>query len=329
MSECKNCLTPIMGESVPCSRCGEVMHKDCATVKCSCGEVLCDVCFLSHEKCKTCEEEAVVKLDTIRRSHIELYARCPYAFELEVVKGLGHAQTIYTQSGIDLHDMFDEYSKHDNGDALEMFEIFMEKYEQHYPREWYNETYATREKMIERYKRNIDGFLALRSTLPKPLITEEKVFLNVGDNLPTVNITMDRIDEEDGELVLGDYKTGKVMVGKKFTTDLQVPLYIKCVKSHYGKPVKRFDLYYTGEGKIRSFIRDESNHDLYSVTVNKRIYTVSLDATVKEVRTRLDKITKGLFNIDPHQKQYDCRSCQFFEKQCAGVDTETWKQARR
>lgn len=327
--ECKNCLKEITTDKVvKCSRCGGELHEGCATIKCDCGKPICDVCFLTHQQCEECEEKGKVTLETVRRSHLELYERCPYAFELEVVKNLGHAQTIYTQSGIDLHELFDEYSKRDDGDEDEMFARFMDEYEQHYPREWYT-GYATYDKMIDRYKRNIKGFFELRDEIGKPIITEEKIFLNVGDNLPTVNITMDRIDEEDGEFVLGDYKTGKVMVGKKFTTDLQAPLYIKAVKSHYDKPVKRFDLYYLGEGKRRSFIRDESNTDLYHCTVNKRVYTVSLSETVKEVRSRLDKIKKGLFNIDPHQKQYDCRNCQFFEKECAGVDTETWRQVRR
>lgn len=327
MSECVNCFDIIKGNqaSVACSRCGKAIHKGCASA-CECGETLCDMCLIEYKMCKTCENKSVVELETIRRSHLELYDKCPYAFKLEVIDLLGHVQTIYTQSGIDLHELFDEYSKHDNGTPEEMYKEFVERYESKYPEDWYT-GYATREKMESRYKRNIKGFFALRNTITKPVITEEKIIFSVGENLPNVSITMDRIDEEDGEYVLGDYKTGKVMVGKKFLSDLQAPLYILAVKQHYNKPVKRFDFYYLGEEKVRSFVR--LDNDRYVCKVRNKEYIVSLDETIKEVRSRLDKIQKGLFQIKSNQKPYDCKHCQFFEKHCEGADIEVWNQINK
>lgn len=327
MSECVNCFDTIKGNqaAIECSRCGKHVHKGCASA-CECGATLCDGCLIEYKVCPTCEQEAVVDIDVIRRSYLELYDRCPYAFYLEVVEGLGSQKTIYTQSGIDLHELFDEYSKHGDGTPEEMYDRFVEEYEQHYPEDWYT-GYATREKMEDRYKRNIKGFFELRNTIGKPIITEEKIIFSVGENLPKVSITMDRIDEEDGEYVLGDYKTGKVMVGKKFLTDLQAPLYILAVKQHYGKPVKRFDFYYLGESKKRSFVRIDDDH--YECTVRNKKYVVSLDETIKEVRSRLDKIQKGLFQIKSDQKPYDCKHCQFFEKHCEGADIEVWNQINK
>jgi len=323
--ECSNCFAPIKGnqKSTTCSRCGQPLHERCS-IKCKCSAPLCDVCFMSNEVCLKCEEEESVRIEVIRRSHLELYEKCPHAFELEVVKNLGHQSTIYTQSGIDLHDLFEEYSKHKNGSPDEMYDRFVKECVSNYPDEWYNETYTTREIMDERYKRNIKGFFALREKLGPPLITEEKLVFSVGENLPKVSITMDRIDEEDGEYVLGDYKTGKVMVGKSIATDLQAPLYILAVKQHYNKPVKRFDFYYLGEEKVRTFERLDD--DRYVCRVNKREYIISLQETIREVRTRLDKIQKGLFTIKPTQKPYNCTQCQFYKTECDGCDTEMWNQ---
>lgn len=325
MSECTNCLAPIKETQVSttCSVCGKELHKKCSA-RCECGADLCDNCLIEYGECAECAEKSKVNLDVIRRSHLELYDQCPYAFKLEVIDGLGHQQTIYTQSGIDLHELFDEFSKHDKGTPDDMHTKFMTLYESNYPKEWYT-GYATRDKMLSRYKRNIDGFFRLRETLPLPVITEEKIIFSVGDSLPKVSITMDRIDEIDGEYELGDYKTGKVMVGKKFTTDLQAPLYIYAVKQHYEKPVRKFKFYYLGEEKERTFERIDD--DRYMCKVRNKEYIVSLDETIKTVRSRLDKIQKGLFDINPRQSAYNCKNCQFYETECRGSDIEIWGQA--
>ena len=331
MPTCANCFgtIPKTHKLNTCATCNAEMHVKCSAKCKSCGKPLCDTCLIAHEElCSDCESKAVVEIDVVRRSHLELYDKCPYAFKLEVVDGGGSAQTIYTQSGIDLHELFDEYSKHDEGDADEMYARFIKEYECNYPEEWYNDTHATRAKMDERYRKNIKGFFDLRAKLGPPVITEEQIVFSVHDNLPKVSITMDRIDEEDGEYVLGDYKTGKVMVGKKLTTDLQAPLYILAVKQHYGKPVKRFDFYYLSEEKIRSFVRSEEDEDIYICNVVNREYKVSLEETKREVRDRLAKIQKGLFQIQPNQKPYGCKWCQFYQTQCEGCDTEIWHQTR-
>lgn len=324
MSECANCFDRIKGNeaSVACSRCGKPLHRKCASA-CECGATLCDGCLIEYGKCETCETKSTVNIDVIRRSHLELYKQCPYAFKLEVIDNLGHQQTIYTQSGIDLHELFDKYSTRDDSSPEELYKEFVEVYESKYPEERYR-GYASREAMELRYKKNIEGFFKLRKQIGKPIITEQKIVFSIGEDLPNVSITMDRIDEEDGEYVLSDYKTGKVMVGQKLSTDLQAPLYIYAVMQKYGKPVKRFDFYYLGEEKVRSFVKIDEDH--YKCTVRKTDYIISISEKLKEVRTILDKINKGLFQINNHQKAYNCRSCQFYEKQCAGVDVETWRQ---
>lgn len=301
------------------------MHKECAAKCTDCSSPMCDECILTSKTCTECTTEEPFIVESVRRSYLELYKKCPYAFYLNVVKGLGSSFTIYSQSGIDLHELFDEYSVRDDGSVEEMYERFIEEYEKNYPKEWYP-TEEFRSKMHDRYMRNIEGFFNLRSKVPKPIIREEKIFFTISDKLPTCNITMDRIHEEDGMLVLGDYKTGKVMVGKKFTTDLQAPLYIYAVREHYKRQVKRFEFYYLGESKTRMFER--VTDDIYECKVNNRVYKISISEKIREVRDILSKIESRQFNIDPRMKPYTCNICDFHDKQCAGSDVEIWRQAR-
>ena len=87
--KCANCFSEMKKEELVCVNCGKPLHKDCAVQCMSCGKPLCDTCSLANSfKCKECAEEQKIKIDVIRRSHIEEYKQCPYAFYLDVVKGI-------------------------------------------------------------------------------------------------------------------------------------------------------------------------------------------------------------------------------------------------
>ena len=98
-----------------CSRCGgevdEAFPSKC--IEEDCKEVMCDECFMKYQyKCLT---HSVVKpkvvLEEIRRSHIELYKKCPRAFELQVVENRPIEMGVYADIGIKLHEIFDGISK--------------------------------------------------------------------------------------------------------------------------------------------------------------------------------------------------------------------------
>lgn len=321
---CNNCGTTVdSADIVKCTNksCNSVMHKDCASTCRICGEYICDDCMLNDDICEQCSLKTRNKISVIRRSHLETYQKCPYMFYLEVVKHSETPENIYSRSGIDLHELFDEYSIRDDGTVDELYDKFVNDYESKYDKGFYK-TQEFKNKMHDRYKQNIEGFLDLRSRIPKPTIREKKIIFSIGDNLPSISITMDRIHEENGGLVIGDYKTGKVIVGQNIIKNLQVPSYIYAIQQEYGKRVERFELYYLGESKQRTYVR--VNDDVYECKVGNRTYTLVISDALKEIRNILENISREEFSIDPYMKAYNCTMCPFCGTLCAGADEQIW-----
>jgi hypothetical protein len=227
-----------------------------------------------------------------------------------------------------LHDLFDEHANQD----VKMTEgVMKEKYSalyRKYPDELFGD--VNRDKMWTRAMTSISTFFGIAERLPyKPFATEEKIEFPIADGVPNVNLTMDRIDEIAGELEILDWKTGKVLVGKNLCYDLQAPLYIHGVRTHYGKPVRRFTFQYVNEGKNRVFER--VNDDVYRCTVGKKEYEISITEKLREVNTLFSRIKKGDFNVptDTRGMYFACKMChQKAIGACGGVEEQSWHNAR-
>jgi hypothetical protein len=172
--------------------------------------------------------------------------------------------------------------------------------------------------------------VVLPSLPAQPFTTEETIEFSVGDDLPKVQFTMDRIDEVDGELEMHDWKTGRVMVGQKLSSDLQAPLYIYGTKAHFNKPVRSFTFYYLNENKTRVFERDPNNEDRYICRVGKREYYILLTDGIREIQRVFAQIKKGNFNIPQNKSMhYACKVCHLRKQGlCEGADIQSWNQAR-
>jgi RecB family exonuclease len=299
-----------------CAECASTLHKDCAVQRD--GLSYCDQ-HASAQVVKLAKEYSIP--DVIRRSYIELYKKCPYSFYLQVIKGLEVPGTIYTQLGIDLHNYFDQASnnkEYSHNDMINDFNIIWTKY----PDEWKSD------KMYQRGIESINSFYELLPTFPdKPFVTEKTIEFDVGADLPKVSITMDRIDEVDDMLDITDYKTGTVIVGQRISSDLQPPLYIKAVRDHFNRPVRRFRLIYLQEGKERVYERVDD--DNYVCIVRKREYKINITESVKEVQKIFQHIKNGEFNIPNDTKSmfFTCKMCHFKENgTCRGAEEEIWYQ---
>lgn len=275
-------------------------------------------------------KENITIPDTIRRTYIETYRTCPYKFLKQVIEGNDAPPTSYTQIGIDLHELFDLAcnGKMTKNKAIDVMTDHFKLYEE----ELFSSGFASDnpEEMWKRSMNSIDNFFdTVLPVLPKiPFTTEETIEFNIGEDMPRVQFTMDRIDEIDGELHMHDWKTGKVMVGQKLTSDLQAPLYIYGTRLHYGKPVQSFTFYYLNENKFRRFERTE-REDIYVCHVGKRDYYINLLDGVREIQRVFAQIKKGNFNI-PNGKQmhFACKMCHL-KKQglCEGADMQQWHNA--
>lgn len=299
-----------------------------------CNEIICEDCAVANKfKCKECNpnQKQEFNLEYIRRSHIEDYKDCPYHFYLEVIKGIEVPANIYAQVGIDLHDMYESYQRNELGEEelRSKTVIAVESLRGQFDDELV-------EKMVEKAKKATEGFLGLIPSLTNKIVAlEETIFFEVKDGLPKVRITMDRIDEdENGDLHLHDWKTGKVMVGKHLMQNLQVPLYIHACQEHYKKPVKSFTLYYVSErekgGAIKSRRYNHVYGDEYVCTVRKKSYTIKLSDTIKEVQAIFARIKAGRFSIPDRPNYFKCNNCHFKEiGQCANSDIQPWINANQ
>lgn len=306
-------------DSTRCTSCDTLLHKECAI------DTMCDLCLITKE------ERGAVKFEVpeiIRRSYIETYKKCPHKFLKQVIEENVMPPNIYTQLGIDLHEEFALACQNVDYSELSMKQRF-EEYWATYGDDLFTES-ATRSKMYDRGLTSIEGFYKILPTLPRiPFAIEETLTLDIGDSLPKIQITMDRIDiDENGELHIHDWKTGKVMVGKKLSSDLQPPLYIKLVEEHYGKPVKSFNLWYVNEGKSRHYYRTENDPTNYVCMVGKRPYYTNTTNAIREVQHLFSQIVKGNFNIprDTSGLYYECKVCHIKELGlCEGAEEQSWR----
>lgn len=333
MENCVNCFSPIedLRKETRCSVCNKPLHKDCAIND---GGTFCDVCYTVKSEDGT-SKEVLETPDVIRRSYIELYKRCPYAFYLEVIKKTKTVPSSFARIGIDLHDLFHKACLGEINSQEELIETYKPVFEAYEDELFRHDILLYKEMSIAQlrvkmWQQSIDAVntfynVALKQLPSEAYKLEENIIFNIGDSLPKVSITMDRIDEVDGELEVCDWKTGAIMVGQKLSSDLQAPLYIYAIREHYGKPVRKFTFYYLPENKIRIFERvDDEN---YVCTVNKRQYKINLTDAIREVQSIFAQIKKGNYNIPRETKKmyFDCKICSFKKSgECEGADMQSW-----
>ena len=327
MNVCKNCQMEIedMRKAVRCSECGAHMHKDCII---NSEGTYCDICFTIKEQEGTSEENGngnIVIPDVIRRSYIETYKSCPFKFYMEVIKEIEPPNNIYVQLGRDIHKIVENLCNNPSYRKEDMLYDFHNM--------WYNynselfESEEQKEKMYNRALSSIDNVHKIVSEMPEPLCTEKNIQFGIGEGLPEISATMDRIDSSGNELEIHDWKTGAVLVGKSLSSDLQAPLYIYGTQQAYDMPVKRFTFHYLEDNKQRVFEKQQDN--LYICQVKKREYHVDLIEKIKEVQGIFSQIKRNNFNVPRETKSmyFTCKMCHLRQKgMCQGAEMESWKQ---
>lgn len=324
---CANCFQDITDDgNVKCINSGVDLHQECANPCVECGKPLSDTEALANRsKCKECNENVKIVVDFIRRSYIEDYKVCPYQFKLQAIDGKTGPNNGYADNGILLHDLFERAT--DERIPKEELELIYEK--EFAEIDSYTPNQVERGLPKKELQKGLDCItMFYRTVYDKPFkASEVTIRYPIHPDLPMVQCTFDRIEEdEDGELHLIDYKTGKVHVGKKLANDLQIPLYIMAIQHEYGKLPKSFQLLFLSEGKERTY--HKVSDDEYICKVNKREYKISLQETRRELNTIFSKIQKGLFQIPFGElSPWYCRNrCSMFNVHCAGVDDEAWQR---
>lgn len=322
--KCNSCQFEIgkRDKWIECEDCGKTIHKECSIKHDD--RMICDLCFM-----KATEEANNPKLDmevpdVIRRSYIQLYQTCPFKFYNEVILGHEQPQNIYTQLGIDLHDLFDKANVDLSYSETEMKQDIY-KIVETYPQDLY--VGMDKEATIKRAIDSVETYYHVTKDMPPLFQSEQTIQFSVGEGLPKVQATSDRINRVGNELHVVDWKTGNVMVGKNLSSDLQAPLYIHSIREKYEMPVKTFTFYYLKDNKERTF--EQIDRDKYVCKVGNRDYYISIPDAIKQVQSTFSLIQQGQFNVPRSAKNmyYTCKMCHIREKGlCEGADIQAWTQ---
>lgn len=324
MRICSSCNNSIDDDDhLTCQSCNKQIHKECAITK---DGVFCDLCYVNKGNDESEEKKDIEVPDVIRRSHIETYRTCPYKFYNEVILDNPMPENMYTKLGVDLHELFEKACLDNEYKKDEMTNDFMEMF-QHYDEDLFD----NEEKKAEMYVRGVDSietFYHVIKDMPPAYDVEVKTQFSIGENLPEISATFDRVNLVDGELEVVDWKTGNVLVGKNLSSDFQAPIYIYGIKQYYDMPVRKFTFYYLKDNKVREFNRiDDSN--VYVCMVGKRKYVIDINKMLREVQHLFSQIMKGNFNIpiDTSKMYFPCKMCHIREQgKCEGADIQVWRQ---
>lgn len=313
MNKCKQCKVELTWEN--------------KTICVKCGVEICEDCSMKNKfKCEKCVDKLKIKIpDVIRRSSIEDYRSCPYYFKLHIIDGNEPRQNVLARLGSDLHDMYESIQRGELHieDVENKSNEIINKIQEDYPGE-------DIDRLWDRTNTCNESFLKLLPTLNKAIQFEERIEFEIGKDLPKVTIAYDRLEEdENGDLHIVDWKTGKVMSGKKLTTDLQPALYLKAVESKYGKMPKSFKLIYVGDTdkqgnyKERTFTSIDGNK--FVCKVGNKEYIQDITEQIKVVQKLFAQIKQGKFSIPQKPDYFKCKMCDFKTKGlCDGNDTQNW-----
>ena len=313
-----------------CINCNEALTWENKTLCVKCGVEICENCSVKNKfKCDKCLDKTKIKIpDVIRRSSIEDYKSCPYYFKLHVIDGNEPDQNVLARLGSDLHDLYEQVQRNEVPveEITSKTLIIIDEIIKDYPD-------TDQDRLVERAETSNASFIKLLPTLTNEAIAfEERIYFSIGKDLTKVTIAYDRLEkDENGDLHIVDWKTGKVMSGKKLTTDLQPALYLKAVEHQYGKMPKSFRLVYLSDVdknknyKERVFTSIDGNKFVCKVGKNEYIQDVS--EQIKVVQKLFAQIKQGKFSIPQKPDYFKCKMCSFKEKGlCSGAETEKWIQ---
>ena len=167
-----------------CKECGKELQEGFEANCIKCKAVLCDTCSLNNKyHCTECKPKEEHKTEFVRRSHIELYKTCPYAYYLEVVKKVPTENNIYADVGIFLHNIFDHHSNNLDEANEDMYNKFKNWYDDLEEEKFMNKE-GLRDKLYQLGINNINNYINQENMMPNAFITEKTIFYSIDNNLP-------------------------------------------------------------------------------------------------------------------------------------------------
>lgn len=323
---CNSCLESIKTNTeVFCSDCGMPLHEQCANHCLECNAILCDECYKENRyRCSNCID-IKKNIKTIRRSYIKQYEDCPYSLYLMMIEGIIPPMSSYAQLGIITHDIIEKMQVENitKDKALRILHSEVEEWNINTP-DSYSVITTT---LLENGVNSIENFSKLLPSLSEKALTEKKIEFSLSEKLPTVNCTLDRISIVDNDYHIHDWKTGRPLSGKAFTTEIQPPLYIYAVYKEYNILPKSFTLHYLAFNK--SYIYNHINDFIYEIKTARSLYKINILDTIEKTKKILSNISKHNFPIPDERKVgWRCNKMCWYgiSGECEKSTTEKWKE---
>lgn len=200
----------------------------------------------------------------IRQSMLASYSKCPYKCFLEwgEVGEQGKCETEesvgnkYNRTGIAFHEVM-EYAgnKIIQGESITLFELIEEMIKQFdtIPTEMFDDEEdlkTRRESMVEQIEWTYENILQSKNFLKVECNFEVKnMFPEMPPFTGTIDVVSGKLKEQD--VVLMDYKTGKVYTKNELNNNIQACIYSMAFYAEYGFLPKEFVFIFTKFKKIK------------------------------------------------------------------------------
>ena len=325
---CNSCLKKIEKEQITyCEQCGVPICKKCANHCMQCGKELCDSCYMDNKyMCEECYSPEDI-FTTIRRSHIEQYAGCPYSIYLQLILGITPPMGSHAELGVLTHEIIEkiELDKIKHEEALNELQEKIDAWNQST-----KDSYSVITMELEEIGKNcINYFYKIKGMFGNKFKSEYNIKYSIDEKLPNISCTLDRIEWVGKDIHIHDWKTGKPMSGKKLITDLQPPLYIYGIYKEFGEFPKTFNLHYLNHEKHITY--KWKGEGMYEVKTTKNTYMLDVNNAIERTKKILKDIKRQKFDMPTDSTHlWRCKNICWFgtSGKCKGVEIEQWKKIK-
>ncbi|WP_406534509.1 PD-(D/E)XK nuclease family protein [Methanobrevibacter sp.] len=226
----------------------------------------------------------------LSKSKVNTYLKCPLEFKFQYIDEIEVPQNKYMALGSDVHLIAEKFSEkfEDNLDEVDIEnELIKIAFEENIGYDLTDHI----DNLGSFFKRAfVDNDYKLFCQ-EEYIIDEENRFSGICDII---------LEDENGELIVIDYKTSKSSSFSKYR--LELCYYKLLVENVFGKTVSRVGIFFTKNGRLRLLdVCDEENKRYY---LNNDEIQQAID-TLHDVRK---DINSGKF---PAKKQFLCRYCTY------------------
>ena len=225
----------------------------------------------------------------LSKSKVNTYLKCPLEFKFQYIDEIEVEPNKYMALGSDVHLIAEKFTDK-FGDELDNVDISNELI-----KIAYDENIGNIDEHIDNlslfFKRAfVENDFKLHS-FEDYLLDEENRFSGICDII---------LEDENGDLVVIDYKTSKSSSFSKYR--LELCYYKLLVENVYKKDVSSVGVFFTKNGRLR--LLDVCNDE------NKRKYLNQNE--IDDAITTLHKVREGINNeIFPARKQFLCKYCTY------------------